>query len=109
SAVYNVLLRPLPYPSGERVLWLGESAGKATGISVTWINFQHWREENRVFEDMAAFTWSDLTLTGHGEAQLTHAGMVTASFFPLTGARAHIGRLFTDAEDHAGSTPVTVL
>jgi len=39
SAVYAVLLKPLPFPSGERLVWLGESSAKATGISVTWLNY----------------------------------------------------------------------
>ena len=41
SVVYSVLLRPLPYPAAERLAWLGESTPKASGISVTWINFEH--------------------------------------------------------------------
>ncbi|HUK90587.1 MAG TPA: hypothetical protein VLZ81_09330, partial [Blastocatellia bacterium] len=53
SVVYAVLLRPLPYPSAERLVWLGESTAKASGISVTWLNFQHWRSDNRSFEEMA--------------------------------------------------------
>ena len=31
SAVYAVLLKPLPFPAGERLVWLGESSAKATG------------------------------------------------------------------------------
>src|ERR1700733_15224435 len=55
SAVYAVVLKPLPFPSGDRLVWLGESSAKASGISVTWINFQHWRMENHTFESMDAF------------------------------------------------------
>src|SRR5208337_3197185 len=82
SVVYSVLLRPLPYPGGERLVWLGESTPKAPGISVTWINFQHWRAESDAFENLAGFENADLTMTGRGEAVLTHAGVVTSSFFP---------------------------
>lgn len=88
---------------------LGESVGKASGISITWINFNHWRAENHTFENMAAMTNSDLTLTGHGEAALTHASLVTPSFFALTGARAQLGRLFTESDDRVGATGVAVL
>src|SRR4029077_7327769 len=73
SVIYSVLLRPLPYPNGERLVWLGESTPRASGISVTWINFQHWRSENHTFEDLAGFSRADFTLTGRGEAVLTHA------------------------------------
>jgi predicted permease len=108
SAVYAVLLKPLPFPSGERLVWLGESSAKATGISVTWINFEHWRMENHFFESMAGFQKADLTLTGRGQAVLTHAGVVTNQFFQLTGSRPMMGRLFTASDDEPRS-PATVV
>jgi len=108
SAVYAVLLKPLPFPSGERLVWLGESSAKATGISVTWLNFQHWRRENHSFEAMAGFQQADLTLTGRGQAVLTHAGVVTSDFFQLTGSHPVMGRLFI-SDDEAPQSPSTVV
>jgi predicted permease len=108
SVVYSVLLRPLPYPHGERLIWLGESTSKAAGISVTWINFEHWRHDSDSFENMAAFADEDLTLTGRGDAVLTHEQLVTSSFFQLTGARPALGRLFTDIDDSPGAVPTVV-
>jgi putative ABC transport system permease protein len=106
--VYAVLLKPLPFPSGERLVWLGESSAKASGISVTWINFEHWRIENHSFESMAGFQKADLTLTGRGQAVLTHAGVVTNEFFRLTGSRPIMGRLLTASDDEPQS-PATVV
>jgi predicted permease len=108
SAVYAVLLKPLPFPHGERMTVLGESSGKADGISVTWLNFDHWRKENHSFEAMAAYENHDLTLTGRGEAVLTRAAEVTSEFFPLTGARPVLGRLLT-ASDGEPQSPETVV
>lgn len=108
STVYAVLLKPLPYPAGERLVWLGESSAKATGISVTWINFEHWREEGHTFEAMAGLQNADFTLTGREQAVLTHAGLVTNQFFQLTGSRAALGRLFTAADDNP-QAPATVV
>jgi putative ABC transport system permease protein len=109
SAVYAVLLKPLPFPSGERLVWLGESSAKASGISVTWINFKHWRTENQSFESMAAFQKTDLTLTGRGQAVLTHAGVVTNEFFRLTGSRPIMGRLFNASDDEPQSAATVVV
>ena len=109
SVVYSVLLRPLPYPNGERLVELGESTPKVSGISVTWINFQHWRHENHSFVDMAGFHTADLTMTGRGDAVLTHAGVVTSSFFHLTGSRPLLGRLFTEADDRWGAAPTVLV
>jgi putative ABC transport system permease protein len=108
SAVYAVLLKPLPFPAAERLVWLGESNAKATGISVTWINFEHWQAENHSFEAMAGFQNADLTLTGRGQATLTHAGLVTNQFFQLTGSRPMMGRLLAASDDKAQS-PATVV
>jgi putative ABC transport system permease protein len=108
SAVYAVLLKPLPFPHGERMTVLGESTAKAAGISVTWQNFEHWRSENHSFEAMAGYETEDLTLTGRGQAMLTHAAMVTNEFFLLTGVRPVMGRLLTASDDdpHGQATVV---
>jgi putative ABC transport system permease protein len=109
SVVYSVLLRPLPYPAGERLLELEESTPSGSGISVTWINFQHWRVENHSFEDMAGFHTADLTMTGRGDAVLTHAAVVTNGFFHLTGSRPLLGRLFTETDDRPGAAPTVLV
>ena len=109
SVVYSALLRPLPYPHGERLVRLGESTARATGIAVTWINFQHWRTENTTFEDMAAVTGADFTLTGRGDAVLIHARLVTSDFLHLTGMRPAMGRLFTDSDDKPGAAPTAIV
>ena len=109
SVVYSVLLRPLPYPAGERLIWLGEATPKASGISVTWLNFQNWRKENHAFEDMAAYQWTGMTMTGRGEAALTRGGVVTSNFFHLTGGRPLLGRLFADADDRPGAAPTVLV
>ncbi len=108
SVVYAVLFRPPPYPAGERLVELREVTS-GQNLPVTWINFQHWRDENHSFEEMAGFENADLTLTGHRDAVLTHAGVVSASFFRLTGWRPLIGQLFAEADDRPGAAPAVVV
>src|SRR5258708_3018001 len=67
SVVNSVLLKPLPYPGSERLVWLGESHAKAEGISVTWGNFRAWQKYNRSFDDIAAYQTQQFTLTRRGE------------------------------------------
>ncbi|HXM46166.1 MAG TPA: ABC transporter permease [Bryobacteraceae bacterium] len=109
SVVNAVLLRPLPYPAAERLVALGESDPNAEGISVTWVNYQHWRGENRSFEDMAGFRTAGLTLTGRGEPLSTRAGVVTYGFFGLLGAHPLLGRAFRPDDDQPGAAATVVL
>ena len=109
SVVYSVLLKPMPYPASERLVVLGESTAKARGFSVSWMNYQHWRQENHSFEDMAAYVSGiEMTLTGRGDAVLTRGCLVTSNFFHLTGWQPFLGRLFGEADDRPGA-PSTVL
>ena len=109
SVVHAVLLKPLPYPAGERLVWFGESTGRADGISVTWVNFQHWRDDNHTFEGMAGFQGSEFTLTGRAEPVQVRGLAVTASYFGLIGVRPLSGRLFGEADDRPGAPAVIVL
>jgi putative ABC transport system permease protein len=109
SVVHTVLLKPLPYPSSERLAWFGERTAKVEGISVTWVNFQNWRNSNHTFEEMAAFQSSERTLTGRGDPVVVRGMLVTHPYFPLLGMRPQLGRLFDSTDDQPGAAPVIVL
>jgi hypothetical protein len=65
--------------------------------------------KNHSFESMAAFEKADLTLTGRGQAVLTHAGVVTNEFFRLTGSRPVLGRLFIASDDEPQAAAAVVV
>ena len=109
SVVHEVLLKPLPYPGAERLVKFGESAGKAQGISVSWGNFRNWREANHTFEAMAAYQFTERTLTGRGDPVVTLGLTATAPYFSLLGMRPLLGRLFNSDDDRPGAAPVIVL
>ncbi|SPE35071.1 conserved membrane hypothetical protein [Candidatus Sulfopaludibacter sp. SbA6] len=109
SVVDTVLLKPLPYPDSERLVWFGESTGRAEGISVTWGNFTHWRDSNHSFEAMAAFQFTELTLTGRNEPLVTRGLVATTPYFALLGMRPLLGRLLDDSDDRPGAEPALVL
>ena len=108
SVVYSVLLKPLPFPAGDRLVRLGESSEKAHGFSVSWMNYQHWRQDNHSFEDLAAFEQLHMTLTGRDEPLLIRAAAVTPSFFELVGLRPVAGRLL-DAGDGEPRAPAVLV
>jgi len=111
SVVNAVLLKPLPYREPARLVGVWERSaerGRERNV-VSPANFLDWRAQNTVFEEMAAFVDRRMNLTGSGEPEEVPVQFVTASFFPLLGARPMLGRTFTAAEDVPGGADVVVL
>ncbi|HEX3746092.1 MAG TPA: ABC transporter permease [Bryobacteraceae bacterium] len=108
SVVDAVLIKPLPYPSSERLVRLGESNGKGD-FSVTWGNFNYWRESNRSFREMAAGQGFGGTLTGRGDPVTTAGRAVTAPYYGLLGIRPLLGRLLGEQDDLPGAPATIVL
>jgi predicted permease len=111
SVVNTVLLRPLPYKDPERLVMLWEDATKHGYPRDTpaAANYIDWRDQNQVFEGMAAITDDSFNLTGVGDPERLEGRRVSASLFPLLGVEPQIGRVFTAAEDQPGAQHVVLL
>jgi putative ABC transport system permease protein len=115
SVVNGVLLRPLPYYEPERLVmvWAEQPIQQAhlgvTDYPVTNADFVDWRNQNQVFEEMAAMFGHRPTLTGGGEPESVAALYTSASLFPLLNAPFAVGRAFLPEEDRAGADGVVVL
>src|SRR5262249_44615214 len=105
SVVHTVLLKPLPYPESDRLVLFGEAIGRSGTVSVTWVNFQYWRDGNHTFDTMAARQFTSQTLTGRGDAEQTRGLVVTTPYFALTGMRPELGRLFDAHDETAAAAP----
>jgi putative ABC transport system permease protein len=112
SIVNAVLLHPLAIEEPERVvmLWENNLARNHAEVEVSYPNYVSWREQNKVFEEVAALPSVnfDLTLTGNGEPQQVEATTVSANFFSLLRSRPVLGRAFT-AEDEKVGAPNVIL
>jgi len=111
SAVYAVLLRPLPFASPDqlvRVFEVNEAAG-ITGSGCSYPEYLEWRRQNHVFSGMAAVNGHELTLTGRGEPTVVKVGDVTADFFSVLGVAPLAGRAFLPADGEQGAAPVAVI
>jgi len=111
SVVNTVLLRPLPYKDPERLVMVWEDATKHGYPRDTpaAANFVDWRDQNQVFEGMAAIADESFNLTGAGDPERLEGRRVSANLFPLLGVEPQLGRVFSDAEDQPGSQPVVLL
>jgi len=110
TVVNAVLLRPLPYPHPEELVYVQEVYERLGGIPFAGImEFAAWRNQSRTLSPVAAYMKSWFNLTGGGEPERVTGGVATASFFSLLGIRPVVGRLFLPEEDRPGGPLVVIL
>ena len=113
SVVNAVLLRPLPFPEPERLVWISNIADD--GVSEWKVQVNHFldlRERNSSFSDMAAYFGfvdrGERLLAGDGEPERVFDVSVSQNLFPFLGVQPMLGRVFT-AEECRFNAPRTVL
>ncbi|HEU0177191.1 MAG TPA: ABC transporter permease [Blastocatellia bacterium] len=111
SVVNAVLLRALPYPEPERLVRFCEiNPGRGwLDFAVSAPNFVHWRKQQSVCEQLAAYQFNNLNFTGGGEPERVAALSVTANFFSVLGVAPAHGRNFLPEEEQPGRNHVAVL
>jgi predicted permease len=100
SVVDQVLLRPLSYPSADRLVAITDDQGSDAPTPVSFPEFNALSTLARqTFDDVGVYFWTTLTLTNAGEPRVLHGARVSAGIPRLLGARPLLGRAFTDADD----------
>jgi putative ABC transport system permease protein len=109
SVVNAVMLRPLPYKNPDRVVSLWESVPQHGRWRVTPANFLDWRKQSTLFEDMAAFGASTMTLTGTVEPEQMLGTRASEGYFAVLGVEPILGRSFLSEEYEPGKGRVVIL
>jgi putative ABC transport system permease protein len=104
-----VLLRPLPYPESDRLVFLNETSKAMDEISISYPNFTDWRNQNQVFEKIGVYNRGSYNLTGMGDAERIITAQMSADLFAALRVNPAQGRLFTNDEDKPGGPPVVIL
>lgn len=102
SAVYQVLLRPLPYRAPEQLVTLYQSTPQRERLGVSLQSLQAWRERAFAFQGLEGLSIRDITLAGDGELERVRAGRATAGLFSLLGVRPLLGQDFRADRDANG-------
>ena len=112
SVAYGVLLRPLPFPEGDRLVQLFTvSGGNADDRRGYWSK-QEYQDLAASVPSLAltgAFNEGEVTMTGTGTPERLRMVQATPGVFQALRVRPVVGRLFTDAEVVEGASPVAVL
>jgi putative ABC transport system permease protein len=111
SVVRGVLLKPLPYAAGDRLVVLHQPAKLAgledVGFSAPEI--MDLRARSRALDGVVEYHGMSFNLIGRGEPERVKTGVVSANFFEVLGAKPLLGRTFLQRDDRPGAEPVLVL
>ena len=109
SFIDALLLKPLPYRNPERIVRVMERGMSGGTNTVSPLNYLDWRDQNTVFEYMAAQGIGSAVLTGSGEPVQLRGSRVGAHYFDIFGIRPALGRTFAADEDREGKSEVAVI
>ena len=106
TVVNALLLNELPYRDASRLVVLTgtyEEEGEVKDWPISQMDFEDWRKQNGVFEEMAVFSPGDFAVNlesrqGH-DAERLDGELVSWTYFPLLGVKPAQGRFFTREED----------
>jgi putative ABC transport system permease protein len=111
SMIRGVLLRPLPYEGGDRLVYLRQPAPLAgvQNAQFSVLELADYRQRSRALQSVVEYHSMPFILLGRGEPRRVQTGVVSANYFDVLGVRPLLGRGFRAGEDQPGAEPVLVL
>ncbi|HET8824967.1 MAG TPA: ABC transporter permease, partial [Terriglobales bacterium] len=115
TAMFSVaeafLLHPAPFENADRIVALVESRPRQNidMNSVAPATYLEWRKEAQSFDQMGAYAWDEVSLTGDGNPQKVQAFDITANFFEMLGVQPQLGRAFLPEEEVPGHNQAIIL
>src|SRR5690606_37583968 len=111
AVVNAVLIRPLPYPESERIVWIKHHA---PGLNLPELEnsqgtLRLYKEHARSFSHFGAVREERRNLTGGVQPTRVRVAYVTPSMFGVLGVQPALGRALTDEDAEPGAPPVIVL
>ncbi len=112
SVVDAVLLRQLPYPQADRLVFLWSTMESRdipmSGSSMP--DYRQWRDQNQSFDSLAGFYYGDFNLsTTVGEPERVQGAYITHNLFDTLKVAPLSGRSFAPEENQFGQHRVALL
>jgi putative ABC transport system permease protein len=99
SVLNAVLLRPISYPNGNRLLWVTTVEKQWNEEWVSAWDFRNWKEQAQSFDGLVSYETFDFRIpTAQGRLPVRLA-FVSQDFWKLSGVRPALGRLPRDGEE----------
>src|SRR5215472_2893152 len=111
SVVHAVLLKPLPYPDGQQLIFVRQQEPKlgVEDLQFSVPEIEDYRKQNRSLSGLVEYHGMAFTLFGHGDPDRVRTGVVSANYFDLFGIKPLLGRTFLSDDDKLGAPAVLVL
>jgi predicted permease len=109
SVVYGVLLKPLPFPEPDELVFVHDTYPAVPTASISFPKLLALREGTRTLEALGGFAPTGVTLTGSGDPEQVPGTRVSAAFFDALGVQPLYGRWFTEEEDQPNGPPAIML
>lgn len=111
SMVYNVLMAPLPFNEGERLIKINTNNPKIdrNDVQVSVATMSDYREQTEHLSHVVEYHQMNFTLLGHGEPMSLETGTVSWDYFEMLNIKPILGRTFLPGEDEPGAQPLIVM
>jgi putative ABC transport system permease protein len=108
TTIFSVVWRPMRYeqPNRLRMVWETRPDGSRSNVSAG--TYYDWRDQNDVFESLAAARMESAVVSGNPPT-LAYGASVTPKFFDIFRLQPELGRFFSQDEFTPGKGAVAVL
>lgn len=104
-----VLLRPLPYPNPNQLVWISQGMSPDKTEYALAPDFTVWRSQVQSFSHVAAFSERFRNLSGSGYPERILSASVSVEFLSLLETPPIAGRDFFASDDQPGGERVAIL
>ena len=111
SVVNGVMLKPLPYPGSERLLFI-TSTFPALGFDRFWVSVPEWaefKERNRSFSGVGGYREGSVNLGSPERPRRVNSVIVTPELLDVLGVAPLRGRLFNEGDAPVGAEDVGII
>src|SRR5712692_43323 len=115
TAIFSIaeafLLHPVPFENADRmVVLVGAQPQQHIDMNaVAPATFLDWQKRAQSFDELGAYEWDTVNLTGDSQPQRIQAFDISPNLFHLLGVQPQLGRGFLPQEEEPGADRVIVL
>ena len=108
SAVEGVLIRPLPYPHADRIVYMEQPVAHGKTL-FSFVEVADYRALSKTVDEFVEYGDWQFTVVGSTEPLQVYGGLVTANYFKVLAIRPMLGRTFAPEDDQRTAPAIAVL